>query len=659
MLDTVPLPSLQLRVRADVLVGSAFPDVDIQVVMSSSSPVTSLSPPVAVQAVTSRTSLVPCGLGFGLNELSVMVGAQVVDAVECIACPSGTFSSTVALEPCTPNRGCNANSISLDGGNVTDGATGLKCLCDTGFTARGYDSDGLVLCERCPSGGRCARGLGPPVPAPGFYADPKKNDTFVQCKRVRGCPGGSLLVQCATGYHGYMCNECDDDYYSNSIAECIKCPPAAMGGFVAGVLVLLGLGAAAAVLVSIGVVRMQSSESLHRASMDVLRQRSLPATVGMVVMVFQIMGILSTGKYGWSDEAQSVLSVFNAANVDVNLFASECSLASFHTKYVVSIALPIVVLGAVVVGLLILKGMAGAGMVPFRLRGLASARIRILVDAALFTVTPVLYIPMARATLVMFDCVQLPNGDFVLDVDPGVACFDSGWLGILPVGLVGLVSFVFGFPLYFLFSLVTRRSKLLQPATFVRFGGLYKLFRVSYYWGGMADLGKRLAIVLTSVFLSEVQLVQLGLLMAILLVWVYLVVKTQPYYFRLYNEADVRLTYVIVVMVGVSSASYAERANDGASQTGILVVLVLAVVALCALAAHAIVRDVLQIVSDSYSSSGERAMQLSLILSREQDDLEGEVAEVLEGTKVRLSLAIDEEKANETMGLDGVALDEL
>ena len=90
--------------------------------------------------------------------------------------------------------------------------------------------------------------------------------------------------------------------------------------------------------------------------------------------------------------------------------------------------------------LLVLKAAAVTGTC---LRALAGTRIKTLCDAVLFSVEPLLYIPMPRFTFVLFDCTRLTNGDIVLDVDP---CLDDAWWGVAPVGVLGLATFVFGVP---------------------------------------------------------------------------------------------------------------------------------------------------------------------------------------------------------------------
>ena len=178
-------------------------------------------------------------------------------------------------------------------------------------------------------------------------------------------------------------------------------------------------------------------------------------------------------------------------------------------------------------------------------------------------------------------------------------------------------------------SLVKLRHALLEPETFARYGSLYKLYRVPYYWGGVADLGKRLAIVVAAVFVSDHQLVQIGLLLAVFLASSYAVNRLRPYYFPLYNTLDFRLTLILIVLLLLGVASNSERNTAGSSDTVILVGVIIVLVALAVVAIHAIVVDVLQIRrtrKSEYSTEHDRRTHLAAYLEKERDDLDPEVA---------------------------------
>merc|ERR1711916_73261 len=396
-------------------------------------------------------------------------------------------------------------------------------------------------------------------------------------------------------------------------------------GFVSVLLVLLVLAVVVAVVVGMGVIRASKSSS----NASNLRSRGIPASVAMITTSLQVIGLLADANFSWSSNAQSTLGIFNAANVDINLFASECSLDSFHTKYVVSVLLPLLAIVCVFGALVLLKVLSNAGLSFCGLAGLAESGVKTLFDAVLFTVAPLLYIPMSRATFILFDCTKLPNDDLVLDADPGVACLDSAWWAVAPVGMIGLIVYVLGIPAYFLWCLVGNRNHLTEPQTFARLGSLYKLFRIPYFWGGVADLGKRLAIVVAAVFVSDRQLVQIGLLLAIFLATSYTVRSLKPYYFPLCNTVDFRLTLILIVLLLLGGASHAQRNNLGSSDTPIFVGVILALIVLSVIAVHSVVLDVLQIKrarDEKYSANRDRKTRLARLLQLERGDLDPEAA---------------------------------
>merc|ERR1712065_129744 len=205
----------------------------------------------------------------------------------------------------------------------------------------------------------------------------------------------------------------------------------------------------------------------------------------------------------------------------------------------------------------------------------------------------------------------------------------TGTGGVAPVGVLGLATYVLGVPAYFLWCLVKQRHELLTAETFARYGSLYKLFRVPYFWGGVADLGKRLAIVVAAVFVSEHQLIQIGLLLAVFLTALVVVNRLQPYYFPLYNMLDFRLTLILIVLLLLGGASHAERGTAGSSDTAILVGVILVLIVLAGVAVHAVVVDILQIMRTrklEYSTDSDRRAQMAAYLEKERDDLDPEMA---------------------------------
>ncbi|KNC47556.1 uncharacterized protein AMSG_02581 [Thecamonas trahens ATCC 50062] len=611
----VALPGAILYADAESVDEAALPRVEL-VVTSANAELGFLAAPIQLTA---------CGPQAGGIELVLDSGARVVGCVDCGAGVSGETS----LAGCVTAATCLANSVENGGVNGTQ-----RCVCEGGFYAVGADPNQYAVeCAACPVGAICRKGRDPPLAAEGFYGE--SNTSFVRCRRPGACLGGHGSA-CAPGYSGYMCNDCKDGWYSNTARECAKCPAAAVGALVGGGLILVVVAGSAAVFVAIAVARSHdfAADTGKAVSGALLRRRLFPASISMVVVAIQVIGLVSEAEFGWGESTQRLLLTLNIFNIDLNLFASECTLASFHAKYAFSVAAPVVLLAASMCALVI----ARKTMMKARLE---RVRTRALFDAVLFTLAPVLYIPMARAALVIFDCVSLPNGQFVLDSDPSVRCLDASWWTVAPLGALAVVAYVIGLPAYSLSCIASHREALLEPAVFARFGSLYLRYRLPYYWGGVAELGKRLALVVVAVFASDHVFVLIVLLFGILIGSSGFVIRKQPYYFPLYNKLDARLTAVLLFLVLVGTGSYAERGAGAVSDAAFLVLVIAALVALVVIGGHAIISDVVSILrsrrrlgADETGTARQRA--LAAHIQREAVDLEPQLARELVAIAERL-----------------------
>ncbi|KNC48377.1 uncharacterized protein AMSG_04825 [Thecamonas trahens ATCC 50062] len=553
------------------------------------------------------------------------------DELRCAFCSAGSFSDDTSGGTCEAIPLCPANTIRLARTNTTTGVDGAvvivsttPCVCKENFYTLTGRTD--VACVACPEGGRCPGGVALPEAAKGFYPSKTNPITeFVRCRRSGGCAGAGV---CNVGYEDYMCNECSSGYYTDPTDNCAKCPLVASVGVI-GVFVAIMVIAIGAAL-TIAYRTAQTTTISGTGTMAAIRRINVPATVSMAVVAFQVVGIVSDSDFGWDSRAKSALSLFNAANVDLSLTASECSVG-FYGLYVLSVTIPFLLLVLIVAGVIMLKYFGGRWTVFAPLEFVPLATI---MDSVIFSVAPVTYIPMARAVVALFDCTRLPGSvDFVLDADPGVACFDSRWWTAFPLGLAALISFVVGVPVYSIACVIGRRHELFTPLTYARYGALYRLFRIPYYWVGVADLGKRLALVVAAVFFSGRQLVQSGLMVVVLLSYAFFVLRYKPYFYPLYNEVDFQLTLMLVVFLLLGVGSYAEREAQSGTGDLFFVGVMLALAALFGIVVYSIYRDVVHIRQSrslKYSSTSDRAARLAAHLAKEVPDIDPEAAVALE-----------------------------
>ncbi|KNC55282.1 uncharacterized protein AMSG_10922 [Thecamonas trahens ATCC 50062] len=541
-------------------------------------------------------------------------GSRVLDGTSCVACSPGSYSDTINAVTCT---GCPAFTTA-----GTGASSWRNCSCLPLFWFGSGDRSADRGCEPCPIGAECAGGKEAPQPAPGYS---EQDGSFVLCPRPSACAGSG---RCAQGYSGSFCTTCSDGYYRTSDGACKACPPNPGGVFAAVVIALVALSMVGAVFVAWVVMRsLEATNAGEHGQKHIIafRMRTIPVSISMSLVAFQIVSIFAESNLKWSDSSQRVLSVFSAFNINANVVASECAVTSFHKMYALSIAIPFIIVGLVIANMMVLKVL---GTAVERLAPLRAVPIRSLVDAVLFLVAPLLYIPLSQSSLALFDCSQLPNGQYVLDADTGVVCFDDAWWAIVPFGVVAILIYVIGVPVYFGITLFLHRLTLFSPHTTARFGSLYRNWRRAYYWGEIANLFKRLAIVVITTMFSKHQLVLIGMLLLILGSSVYIFVRIRPYYVPLYNEVETRLSIAVIAILLLGSASYAERTSS-ASEIALFVSVIIAIIALCAIAVHSIAMDILSVYRERKRGelpAAERQKGLMNVITAELKDVDADPA---------------------------------
>jgi len=344
---------------------------------------------------------------------------------------------------------------------------------------------------------------------------------------------------------------------------------------------------------------------------------------------FQTVGILAESNLSWSSQSRAVLNVFNFANVDLSVFASECALSSFFVTYAVSVSIPLVVAMSAWIVLITVRFLVIKGVIRYEhMAGLKELSVRTLVESSVFLIAPLLYIPIAKASFKIFDCSRIAGGRYVLDSDFGVACFDGRWWSWAWIGILAVVVYVIGVPAHFLASVVRHRHTLMTQETFRKYGPLYHLYRTPYYWTGVADLMRRLLLVISAVFFSNQPLIQITITFLVMLTACLFLRAHVPYYYELYNKLDFRLTVTLIVLLMMGMGFYAERASSNGADVGFFVGTICAVIALLVVSVWGVVVDVRQIVQSKrqrFSDASVRETMLVTWLERQIPDMNPEV----------------------------------
>ena len=521
---------------------------------------------------------------------------------------------------------------------------GVACPCIPGTWAPERRLGGT--CVYCPRFATCAGGLDIPLALEGYYDISPEHSEFSRCRRPRACAGGRKI--CYEGNEGFMCGTCAEGYYSDATNACALCPPGNAILFYVGLSALVlagfvftfvslklssaygssragggavgmayggvtenpwerssahssaGLVAGSSIELSSGSRVSTSSDSsdasssewgseqegrvegmpagLARARMFRLRRGRplLPVSAAIGVLFLQAVSLIAESRLIFPGSVERTLAALSVFNLSMEFFAAECTLGSFEGRYIAGLAVPAIFLGSVVV----------AGLCAVVVRAVTFRGLLFVAQRVLFVVGPTVFIPIARAPLILFDCTQLPNGDFVLDADQGRRCYDSRWFQLFPLGLFAVLVYIVLFPAFVTVRLYWNRTNLNEVGSLTQFGAMYRLYRSQLYFFEVVLLAKRFAFVTAALFLSDISVwlvvSMLGIFVTSLCVDLYTGPWIRAFHTRL--DAVLSLCGMVFLIAGFvydaiqddSGAAASLSQHHETTETGTIVIMLLA-----------------------------------------------------------------------------------
>lgn len=267
------------------------------------------------------------------------------------------------------------------------------------------------------------------------------------------------------------------------------------------------------------------------------------------------------------------------------------SYFNYIITFVISNSAPLVVLVAYVVMALVFRMLfalferLGRTLSPSLERVatvLNQTNIVELVRFAVWILAPVTYIPLARAALAIFSCVQLSNGQWYLMADMRLRCFSSDWWGLVPVGIVATLVYAVGVPLLIgLVTLFKRDAMLADDAVLRRYGMLLKVVRLHFWWMPLVTFAKRLVLVLISLLVANTALLCASLLAVIVGTGI-AQFFIRPYFYRELETLDFALSLtlgllLVSVLMLISADSSASRGGNIGTVLMVAALLILVV----------------------------------------------------------------------------------
>ncbi|CAK8991648.1 unnamed protein product, partial [Durusdinium trenchii] len=350
-------------------------------------------PPGYSQPNTYSTQCEPCPTG---------TSASMYGSTRCTPCNEGDYQPDAAQTSCIP-CGASRTTLLLGASSVAD------CVCQEGKIEK------LSTCMECDEQSmHCPRGstiekleaadgttdLKIPFVKKGFFSNPEEPLDTYRCTAELFCPGGSPGV-CFGDRKGLTCGDCADGYYWAS-NQCEPC---------GAVSTAWALSVTLALVCIFGSYYMLTSSYTAKASV----MMSTTAALGMLVALFQNLGVLNTVAVQWPDGLEAILNFASLFTFNLDALGLSCAAGGNVGRYVSTASFFwIVTLALPTVGLL-------TNFIPIlRSRQLAWEKNKTISTLGQFL--QVGFTTMCNVGVMPFMCYRHPTGQESILKYPNVFC---------------------------------------------------------------------------------------------------------------------------------------------------------------------------------------------------------------------------------------------
>ncbi|CAG9312606.1 unnamed protein product [Blepharisma stoltei] len=400
-------------------------------------------------------------------------------------------------------------------------------------------------CLECPSNAICYGNFSI-VPKSGYWRDNILTDKFWKCPHPPACLGSpsasnlSLTGICDKGYENNMCHSCEYGYSRLYRNECQICPDYATNIFR---WIGISLFLVFITIVIFKTTRNSWFEPKHFSS--------------IYIKIFwnysQIIIIIATYNLNWPQEVTEFFYAQTSLDyISRQLFSFDCFLQLSNSKSnIYYIKILITSITPFAVGLLCL----GFWVIIYIIKKKSIKEVK---DEFISTSIILLFLiqPSIIDTILnAFSCKEINSGEYWLNVDLGIRCWDHNHLFYtLLVALPTISIWVFIVPLLCLINLIKNKNHLGETWMKKRYGFFCIGYKLKYYYWEFVILFYKVILIGISVFLSNIS-ANIQALTAVLFFALFLHIhyRNEPFNETFFNKAETlsRLVLLITILGGL------------------------------------------------------------------------------------------------------------
>jgi len=261
---------------------------------------------------------------------------------------------------------------------------------------------------------------------------------------------------------------------------------------------------------------------------------------------YQILYLIGNSNIQFPSNYEGMMQSFGFADDWVSIFKVACTgYGGFESSIIIRALIPVV--GAFVIAM-VFFGSRGAEQLSKKKLSMDKDRTINIYLSLVFT----FFNGIASSSMMLFKCVQNPNGKQTLAKDRSIICMDSQWNNMVIIGVLAVLTYCVGFGGLFA-NVIWRAARDFHLKYFqVRWKFLFIKFRSSVWWWSLVFIAKGLLLNLGGTFL-ETGLAQVLWMLFICNVYLGMAIVFYPWRHRAVNLVDIyahfALTFVCSILV--------------------------------------------------------------------------------------------------------------
>jgi hypothetical protein len=307
---------------------------------------------------------------------------------------------------------------------------------------------------------------------------------------------------------------------------------------------------------------------------------SVPTDLKLALGGIQFLALIPSISSRWPKTLFGLLNTLSLSNLEIDLFAPECSVPmTFWNKYMLKVLLPFILLGflalIIMAKLILARLLRRTPSVPLSKDTLLNRSISMFLVGV-----SSLYTFLTSAALSPFACTSIGNSRSVLVRSPNIPCYEGEWTQKLLTMIFFVFIYFVSFPLGILSVLVMKHSDTNDSKFQERFGHFVHGYRWSYSYWHVVILLKNLSISALIQYLSSSQDDSGGSFATLIVLFLFILLNIICMPYRQINDMIHSCIWIFLLVVLMSSNTIV-FSKENVSPTSRLITEALSVFFIC------------------------------------------------------------------------------